>query len=144
MAGVVKGVCRLIVPAAQAKPTPAIGQALGPLGLNMMEFCKAFNDQTRNYVDNIPMRVKLTAFEDRTFEFKVSSPATSWFLKKIAGVEKGTSQPGRSYVGEVSLGEIYEVAKIKQKDSSLQHHTLEGITKQIIGSANALGLRVVD
>ena len=144
MAGVIKGVCRLIVPAGQAKPSPAIGQALGPLGLNMMEFCKAFNERTRNYVDNVPMRVKLEAYEDRTFEFEVASPPTSWFLKKVAGVDKGTPQPGRVFVGEISLKEIYEVAKIKQKDTNLQHHSLEGITKQIMGSANALGLKVTD
>ena len=91
----VKGVCRLIVPAGKAKPSPAIGQALGPLGLNMMDFCKAFNDRTRNNVDDVPMRVKLRAFEDRTFDFEVHSPPTSWFLKKASGVPKGTAQPSK-------------------------------------------------
>ena len=89
MASRVTGVVRLIVEAGKASPSPKIGQALGPLGVNMMEFCKQFNADTGAFHENIPMRVKLRAFEDRSFDFDVSYPSNSWFLKRAAGVEKG-------------------------------------------------------
>mmetsp|Transcript_24521 Transcript_24521/g.39913 ORF Transcript_24521/g.39913 Transcript_24521/m.39913 type:complete len:103 (+) Transcript_24521:81-389(+) len=94
MAAVIKGTCRLLVPAGAAKPSPAIGQALGPLGVNMMDFCKGFNAQTENFQPNIPLPVKLTAYGDRTFKFDVKTPHTSWLIKKASGIEKGSSTPG--------------------------------------------------
>ena len=82
---------RLRVASGNAKPGPAIGQALGPLGLNMADFCKQFNDRTKDYVKNIDLPVTLSAFSNRTFEFEVKTPPTSWYLKRCAGVEKGAN-----------------------------------------------------
>ena len=83
---------RLRVGAGAAKPGPAIGQALGPLGLNMAEFCKQFNDRTKEYIKDTPLPVSLSAFSNRTFEFEIKTPATSWYLKKCSGVIKGSSK----------------------------------------------------
>ena len=100
---------RLRVPAGAAKPGPAIGQALGPLGINMMEFCKAFNDSTIKLVKETPMPVKLTAYSNRTFSFVVKSPPTSWFLKNAAGIQKVskvTDPPRREGCGEEGTWEF--------------------------------------
>eukprot|EP01035_Chromulina_nebulosa_P039720 gene39720-53701_t len=92
---------RLRVGSGAAKPGPAIGQALGPLGLNMSEFCKQFNDRTKGYEKDVPLPVVLTAYSDRSFKFIVKSPATSWFIKKCVGVEKGSARPGHNIVGKL-------------------------------------------
>ena len=102
---------RLIVPAGAAKPGPAIGQALGPLGLNMMDFCKAFNADTTKYVKDTPMRVTLSAYNNRTFTFEVKAPRSSYFIKKCAGVEKGSSRPVHEVIGSVHVKDLYEIAK---------------------------------
>ena len=127
----VLGTARLIVEAGMAKPSPKIGQSLGPLAVNMMEFCKKFNEQTGAYNEGIPMRVNLRAFEDRSFEFDVAYPSNSWFLKKAAGIEKGTANAGRDFVGELTLKQIYEVAMVKKKDelSWPQGTTVEGVCR---------------
>jgi large subunit ribosomal protein L11 len=140
----VKGVTRLLVPAGVAKPSPKIGQALGPLGVNMMEFCKKFNDETNKYVPAANLRVKLTAFEDRSYNFEVLPPSTSWFLKRVTGVKKGSPMPGKQFVGEVSLKALYEIAKAKQSmDGNLAIQPLEGVVKSLMGSAHSMGLKVV-
>ena len=85
---------RLLVGAGGAKPGPAIGQALGPLGVNMAEFCKQFNEKTKDYVKDVPIPVELSAFSNRSFQFICKTPTTSWFLKKCAGIEVGAARPG--------------------------------------------------
>mmetsp|Transcript_38990 Transcript_38990/g.49759 ORF Transcript_38990/g.49759 Transcript_38990/m.49759 type:complete len:148 (+) Transcript_38990:56-499(+) len=133
----------LRVPAGVAKPGPAIGQALGPLGINMMEFCKAFNEKTKGHVPETPIPVKLRAYNDRSFDFDLRSPPTSWFLKRCAGVDKGANRPGYEVVGEVTLKQIYEIALVKQKDEHLSMVPVEGLFRSIMGSAASMGIKVV-
>lgn len=132
---------KLIVGAAKAAPSPAIGQALGPLGLNMMDFCKAFNEKTKHIVDGTPLPVNLTAFPNRTFEFTFATPSTAWFLKKCVGAEKGSEKPGRDTLGVVHVKQIYEIAKIKQTDAALLDVPLADICKSIMGTAKVSGRR---
>jgi large subunit ribosomal protein L11 len=139
----VKGIVRLRVLAGKASPSPAIGQALGPLGVNMMEFCRAFNDRTQKHIENTPLPVVLTAFADRTFQFDIKTPPTSWFLKKAAGIKSGSATPGQQEVGQVNLRQIYEIAKVKQVDENVNYIELQSICKNIIGSAKSMGIKVV-
>ena len=136
---------RIYCMAGAAKPSPKIGQALGPLGVNMMDFCKQFNERTTMYRDDVPMRVKLTAFVDRSFKFIVKPPPTSYFIKKAAGIPKGSGEPGKSVAGRVSVKYLYEIAKVKQEiDPDLRHHDVEGIMKMMMGSAKSMGFEVVE
>ena len=134
---------RLMVGAGGAKPGPAIGQALGPLGLNMAEFCKQFNDKTKEYEKDIPLPVELSAFSNRTFTFVVKTPPTSWFLKRCAGIEDGSKRPGHEIVGQVHVKQIYEIAKAKQADGHLAKIKLESLARSIVGSASSMGLEIV-
>ncbi|RLN86940.1 hypothetical protein BBJ28_00009802 [Nothophytophthora sp. Chile5] len=143
MSVAVKGIVRLRVLAGKASPSPAIGQALGPLGVNMMEFCKAFNERTSPTVENTPVPVVLTAFTDRTFSFTTKTPPASWFLKKAAGITSGSATPGQAVAGSVSLRQIYEIAKVKQQDEKVDYIDLQSICKSLIGSAKSMGLNVV-
>ncbi|DAZ99130.1 TPA: hypothetical protein N0F65_010214 [Lagenidium giganteum] len=139
----IKGVVRLRVAAGKASPSPAIGQALGPLGVNMMEFCKAFNERTSGHIENTPIPVVLHAYQDRTFKFAIKTPPTSWFLKRAAGIKAGSATAGQQVVGTVNLRQIYEIAKVKQQDENVDYIDLESICKSIIGSAKSIGLKVV-
>ncbi len=144
MSAAVKGVVRLRVAAGKAAPSPAIGQALGPLGVNMMEFCRSFNDRTAHLTPNIPVPVQLTAMADRSFTFVIKTPPTSWFLKKAAQITSGSDMAGQKEVGTVSLRHVYEIAKVKQQDELLDFIDLPSLSKSIIGTARSMGLRVVD
>lgn len=139
----VKGVVRLRVLAGKAAPSPAIGQALGPLGVNMMEFCKSFNDRTSKHIENIPIPVTLTAFSDRTFKYEIKTPPASWFIKRAAGITKGAAITGQEEVGTIHLRQIYEIAKVKQADEHVNYIDLQSICKSLIGSAKSMGIRVV-
>ena len=108
-----KATVRIYCQAGVAKPSPKIGQALGPLGVNMMQFCKEFNERTGQYQEHVPMRVKLTAFVDRSFQFVVKPPPSSWFIKKAASLEKGSATPGHESAGKISIKYLYEIAKVK-------------------------------
>jgi large subunit ribosomal protein L11 len=134
---------RLRVGAGAAKPGPAIGQALGPLGINMAEFCKQFNEKTKTYEKETPVPVELSAFSNRTFTFICKTPPTSWFLKRCAGVEAGAARTGHEIVGEVHVKHIYEIAKVKQTDEHLKSLSLEAISRSIVGSCRTMGLKVV-
>ena len=133
---------RLRIDAGAAKPGPAIGQALGPLGLNMADFCKQFNDHTKNHQPGVPLPVELTAYTNRTFSFKTKSPPTSWFLKRCAGVSAGAQRPGHQIIGTVHAKQIYEIALMKQKDEGLQHLSVESIARSIAGSCQSMGLSI--
>ena len=137
----VSGIIRLIVPAGKAAPAPPVGPALGQKGLNLMEFCKSFNEKTKDIKESTPIPVVITAYSDRTFTYITKTPPTFYFLKKAAGIEKGTSTPGKQMVGEISVKGIYEIAKVKQQD--LSHIQLEHICSQIAATARNVGLRVV-
>ena len=140
-----KATVRIYCMAGVAKPSPKIGQALGPLGVNMMGFCKEFNDRTGDYKEDSPMRVKLTAYADRSFKFIVKPPPSSWFIKKAASLHKGSEEPGHTSAGRVSVKWLYEIAKIKQKvDPDLKTHDVEGILKMLMGTAKSMGIDVVE
>lgn len=140
-----KACVRIYCTAGTAKPSPKIGQALGPLGVNMMQFCKEFNERTQEYQEHVPMRVKLTAFADRSFKFIVKPPPSSWFIKKAASLDKGSNEPGHASAGRVSVKYLYEIAKVKQKvDPDLKQHDVEGIMKMLVGTAKSMGVDVVE
>uniref|UniRef100_A0A7S2R1A4 Large ribosomal subunit protein uL11m n=1 Tax=Eucampia antarctica TaxID=49252 RepID=A0A7S2R1A4_9STRA len=137
---------RLRVPACSARPGPAIGQALGPLGINMAEFCKQFNEKSDQigYERDTPLPVVLSAMSDRTFTFEVRSPPTSYLIKKVTGVEKGPNHPNAEDlpVAFLSPEAVYEIAKIKQQDDMMWHLPLEGIARSIVGTAKSMGISV--
>lgn len=137
-------IVRLRVPAGAAKPGPAIGQALGPLGINMAEFCKQFNERTEPmYERETPLSVSLSAMSDRSFKFNVKSPPTSYLLKKASGLEKGATSPipGKP-TGFVTPEIIYEIAKIKHQDDVMWHLPLESIAQSVVGTAKSMGIGV--
>ncbi|KIY49547.1 mitochondrial ribosomal protein L11 [Fistulina hepatica ATCC 64428] len=136
-------VVRLVVAAGKAAPTPPVGPALGARGVKSMDFCKAFNAQTAHIEPGVPIPVLITVQPDRTFSFVTRSPHVSYFLKKAAGIEKGTGKPGHETVGTISLKHVYEIAKIKQTDEHMRHLELEAIARTIVGSAKSLGIAVV-
>ena len=136
---------KLRVPSCAARPGPAIGQALGPLDINMAEFCKKFNEKTEDmgFVRDIPLPVTLNAFSDRTFTFDVKSPPTSYLLKKAAGMGKGPESPNsETPSGFVTPEMIYEIASVKIKDEGRWHLPLEGVAKSVIGTAKSMGIQV--
>jgi large subunit ribosomal protein L11 len=132
------------VPAGAAKPGPAIGQALGPLGINMAEFCKQFNERSVTmYKNDVPLSVRLHAMSDRSFTFDLRTPPTSWLIKQVCGMKKGPSNPNPEVATAYITPEaIYEIAKIKQTDDHMWHLPLEGICRQVIGTAKTLGVQV--
>ena len=143
MAKKIVGLIKLQVPAGKANPSPPIGPALGQRGLNIMEFCKAFNAATQNLEPGVPIPVVITAYADRSFTFVTKSPPNSYFLKKAAGVEKGSQTTGKGRpVGRVTMAQIREIAEQKMQD--LNAKDVEGAYRMLIGSARSMGLEVVE
>ena len=142
MAKKVTGFLKLQVPAGAANPSPPIGPALGQRGLNIMEFCKAFNAQTQTMEKGIPIPVIITTYQDRSFTFEMKTPPVSYFLKKAAKLESGAKTPGREPVGQVSKKQVREIAEQKMKD--LNCDTVEAAMKMIEGSARSMGLTVTE
>jgi large subunit ribosomal protein L11 len=142
MAKKITGYIKLQVPAGKANPSPPIGPALGQRGLNIMQFVKEFNAATQGMEPGMPVPVVITAFGDRTFSFVTKTPPVSYFLKKAAGVAKGSSTTGRGFAGKVTLGQCREIAEQKMKD--LNAHDLEGAVQMIVGSARSMGLEVAE
>ena len=142
MAKKVTGVLKLQVPAGAANPSPPIGPALGQRGLNIMEFCKAFNAQTQKIEKNTPIPVIITTYQDRSFTFELKTPPVSYFLKKAAKLESGSKTPGREPVGEVNKKQVREIAEQKMKD--LNCDTIEAAMKMIEGSARSMGISVTE
>lgn len=135
---------KLIVPAASAKPGPAIGQSLGPLGINMAEFVKQFNERTEPiYKPGIPLGVRLSAMSDRSFTFEVRTPPTSFLIKRVAQMDKGPpdADPLRP-VAYITPEAVYEIAKIKQQDEMRWHLPLEGIARSVVGTCRGMGVGV--
>ena len=110
----------------------------------MMEFCKQFNKRTEEFKDNTLLPVILTAYSDRTFEFATKTPPASWFLKQACGLELGSGLTGKEVVGEISVIQLYELARLKQRDSTLAHVPVEGIARSIAGTCRSMGIRVVN
>jgi len=142
MAKKVTGFLKLQVPAGAANPSPPIGPALGQRGLNIMEFCKAFNAQTQKMEKGIPIPVIITTYQDRSFTFEMKTPPVSYFLKKAAKLDSGSKTPGREPVGEVTKKQVREIAEQKMKD--LNCDTVEAAMKMIEGSARSMGLTVAE
>ena len=144
----IAGYVKLQVPAGAANPSPPIGPALGQRGLNIMEFCKAFNAKTAQIEKGTPIPVIITAFQDRSFTFEMKQPPVTFFLKKAANLKigkkpaSGHKTPGRGFVGKVSKEQIREIAEKKMPD--LNCHTIESAMTMIEGSARAMGLQVVE
>ena len=140
MAKKIAGYVKLQVPAGQANPSPPIGPALGQAGLNIMEFCKAFNAETQNMEPGMPIPVVITAYADRTFSFITRTPPASFFLKKAAKVNKGSGEPNKNKVGKVTMTQVREIAEMKMKD--LNAHDIDAAAKMIAGSARSMGIEV--
>ena len=142
MAKKITGYIKLQVPAGKANPSPPIGPALGQRGLNIMEFCKAFNAKTQGMEPGMPIPVVITAYSDKTFTFETKTPPNTYFLKKAAKIDKGTQTPGTGTVGSVTMTQIREIAKAKMAD--LNANDIEAASQMIIGSARSMGLQVVE
>lgn len=140
MAKKVAGYIKLQVPSGQANPSPPIGPALGQAGLNIMEFCKAFNAETQNEEGGVPIPVVITAYQDRTFSFVRKTPPASYFLKKAARLQKGSGETGKEVVGRVTMSQCREIAEKKMVD--LNTTDVDQAAKMIAGSARSMGLEV--
>jgi large subunit ribosomal protein L11 len=132
---------KLQIPAGGANPSPPVGPALGQRGLNIMDFCKAFNDKTKNIEKGAPIPVVITAYKDKTFKFVTKLPPVSHFLKKAAKIDKGSSTPGRELVGKVTMKDIEKIAKEKMVD--LNAFDLKGAVNIVKGSAVSMGMEVI-
>ena len=132
---------KLQIPAGGANPSPPVGPALGQRGLNIMDFCKAFNDKTKNIEKGSPIPVVITAYKDKTFKFITKLPPVSHYLKKAAKIDKGSSAPGRELVGKVTMKDIEKIAKEKMQD--LNAIDLKGAVNIVKGSAVSMGMEVI-
>jgi large subunit ribosomal protein L11 len=142
MAKKVVGYVKLQVPAGQANPSPPIGPALGQRGLNIMEFCKAFNAATQKMEPGSPVPVVITAYQDKSFTFEMKSPPASFFLKKAARINAGSKEPGKNIVGKVTMAQCREIAE--QKLKGMNARDVEAAAREIAGSARSMGLQVVE
>ena len=140
MAKKVASYIKLQVPAGAANPSPPVGPALGQHGVNIMEFCKAFNAQTQSMEANAPIPVVITVYSDKSFTFIVKTPPASYLLKKAAGVEKGSGEPNTKKVGTVTRAQLEEIVTIK--DSDLTAADMDAAVRTIAGSARSMGLDV--
>ena len=141
MAKKIAGYLKLQVPAGAANPSPPIGPALGQRGLNIMEFCKAFNAASQDMEKNAPIPVVITIYGDKSFSFEMKTPPVSFFLKKAAKLQKGGSEPGRELAGQVTRAQVREIAE--KKISDLNAIDVEGAMRIVEGSARSMGLEVV-
>jgi large subunit ribosomal protein L11 len=142
MAKKITGYLKLQVPAGAANPSPPIGPALGQRGLNIMEFCKAFNAASQDMEKGSPVPVVLTIFADRSFTFEMKTPPVSHFLKKAAGLSKGSQTPGRGSAGRVTRDQVRSIAEQKIKD--LNARDVDAAMRMVEGSARSMGLEVVE
>ena len=142
MAKKIDGYIKLNIPAGAANPSPPVGPALGQRGVNIMEFRKAFNASTESLEKNMPIPVVITVFSDKSFSFITKTPPVSFYLKKAAGKDKGSSEPGRTVGGSVKINQIREIAENKMKD--LNAANIEGAIEMVKGSARSMGLEVLE
>lgn len=140
MAKKITGFIKLQVPAGKANPSPPIGPALGQRGLNIMEFCKAFNAQTQNLEAGMPVPVIITAFSDKSFSFEMKTPPAAFLLKKAAGVQSGSPRPHVDKVGSITRAQAEEIATLKMPD--LTASDMDAAVRTITGSANSIGITV--
>ena len=140
MAKKIVGLIKLQVPAGKANPSPPIGPALGQRGLNIMEFCKAFNAQTQKMEPGLPIPVVITAFADKSFTFIMKTPPATVLIKKAAKVDKGSSKPHTDKVGKLTRAQAEEIAKVKMPD--LTAADMDAAVRVIAGSARSMGITV--
>jgi large subunit ribosomal protein L11 len=134
------GYVKLQVPAGAANPSPPIGPALGQRGLNIMEFCKAFNAKTQEMEKSMPIPVTITVFSDKSFSFEMKTPPASYFLKKAAKLSSGSKTPGRDFAGSVSMADVRKIAESKMAD--LNANDIDAAAQMIAGSARSMGIQV--
>ena len=142
MAKKITGYIKLQVPAGTANPSPPIGPALGQRGVNIMEFCKAFNAATNDLERGAPIPTTITVYADRSFSFETRTPPASFLIKKAAKLKSGSKEPGKEVVGRITRKALREIAEVKMKD--LNANDLDAASKIIEGSARAMGLDVVE
>ena len=140
MAKKLAGKMKLQVPAGQANPSPPVGPALGQRGINIMEFCKAFNAKTQDMEPGAPCPTVITYYQDKSFTMDIKTPPASYYLRKAAGLKSGAKLPGRETVGSVSAKQLREIAEAKWKD--LNASDVEAAMKIIMGSARSMGIEV--
>ncbi|HUD28304.1 50S ribosomal protein L11 [Novosphingobium barchaimii LL02] len=142
MAKKITGYIKLQVPAGKANPSPPIGPALGQRGVNIMEFCKAFNAATQELENGMPIPTIITVYADRSFTFITKTPPATFLIKKAAGLKSGSKEPGKVSAGTIKMSQLSEIAQVKMAD--LNANDIEAATKIIAGSARAMGLQVVE
>ncbi len=141
MAKKIAGQLKLQVPAGSATPSPPIGPALGQRGINIIEFCKAFNAQSQEMEKGSPIPVVITYYQDKSFTFAMKTPPVTYFLKKAANLKSGSKEPGKTKAGTVSRDKVREIAEAKMKD--LNANDVEAAMRMVEGSARSMGLEVV-
>ena len=137
----ISGYVKLQIKGGQANPAPPVGPALGQRGINIMEFCKAFNEKTKNFIGK-PVPVIITVYKDKKFDFEIKSPPASHFIKEAAKLKSGSQEPGRNIVASITIKQAKEIAEKKMKD--LNAHDLDEAVKIIAGSARSMGIEVKD
>ncbi len=142
MAKKIDGYINLQVPAGTANPSPPIGPALGQRGVNIMEFCKAFNAATQDMEKNAPIPTKITVYADRSFTFETKSPPASYLIKKAMKIKSGSSEPGKDIIGTIKKSQLADIAEAKMKD--LNANDIDQAVKIIGGSARSMGIEVVE
>ena len=135
----ISGYVKLQINGGQANPAPPVGPALGQRGINIMEFCKAFNEKTKTFAGK-PVPVIITIYKDKKFDFVIKSPPASYFIKESMKLKSGSKEPGRNIIGSISKKQLEEIAKKKMED--LNAHDLEEAAKIIAGSARSMGIEV--
>ena len=141
MAKKIDGYIKLNIPAGAANPSPPVGPALGQRGVNIMEFCKAFNDKTKSLAGK-PVPVEITVNKDKKFDFKIKSPPASFFIREAAKLKSGSQEPGRNIVASITKKQAEEIAKQKMND--LNASTIDGAIEMVKGSARSMGLEVLE
>ena len=137
----ISGYIKLQIKGGQANPAPPVGPALGQRGINIMDFCKAFNEKTKSFAGK-PVPVIITVYKDKKFDFIIKSPPASHFIKEAAKLKSGSQEPGRNIVASLTKKQVEEIAKMKMKD--LNAHDLQEASKIIAGSARSMGIEVKD
>ena len=142
MAKKIAGFIKLQVPSGQANPSPPIGPALGQQGVNIMEFCKAFNAHTQNQEQGVPIPTVITVYADRSFSFETKTPPASYFIKQAAKLDSGSQEPGHAMVGAVRMSQLREIAEKKMAD--LNANDVEAACRMLAGTARSMGVQVME
>jgi len=142
MAKKITGYIKLQVPAGKANPSPPIGPALGQRGVNIMDFCKAFNAQTSDQEPGTPLPTIITVYADRSFSFTTKQPPATYLIKKALNLKSGSKEPGKASAGKIKRSQLQQIAEVKMKD--LNANDIDAATRIIEGSARAMGLEVVE